>query len=39
MYEMDMDHFANPSLSVVAAKCWFLLCGARQDLYVFATLT
>ena len=23
MYEMDMEHFANPSLSVVA-KCWFL---------------
>ena len=23
-YEMDMVHFANPSLSVVVAKCWFL---------------
>ena len=23
-YEMDMEHFANPSLSVVVAKCWFL---------------
>ena len=24
MYEMVMEHFANPNLSVVAAKCWFL---------------
>ena len=23
-YEMDMEHFANPSLSVVVAKWWFL---------------
>ena len=23
-YEMDMENFANPSLSVVVAKCWFL---------------
>ena len=23
-YVMDMEHFANPSLSVVVAKCWFL---------------
>ena len=23
-YEMDMEHFANPSLSVVVTKCWFL---------------
>ena len=23
-YEMDMEHFANPSLSAVVAKCWFL---------------
>ena len=23
-YEMDMEHFANPSLRVVVAKCWFL---------------
>ena len=23
-YEIDMEHFANPSLSVVVAKCWFL---------------
>ena len=22
--EMVMEHFANPSLSVVVAKCWFL---------------
>ena len=37
---MDMEHFANPSLTVVVAKCWFLgfvpqLCGVRQNLYVF----
>ena len=23
MYEMDTENFANPNLSVVAAKCWF----------------
>ena len=23
-YEMDIEHFTNPSLSVVVAKCWFL---------------
>ena len=23
-YEMDMEHFANASLSVIVAKCWFL---------------
>ena len=23
-YEMDMEHFANPSLSVAVAKCWSL---------------
>ena len=22
MYEMDMEHFANQNLSVVAVKCW-----------------
>ena len=22
-YEMDMEHFANPSLSIVVAKYWF----------------
>ena len=25
-YEMVMEHFANPNLSVVVAKCWFLGC-------------
>ena len=23
-YEMVSEHFANPNLSVVVAKCWFL---------------
>ena len=23
-YVVDMEHFANPSLSVAVAKCWFL---------------
>ena len=23
-YKMDMEHFANPSFSVVVANCWFL---------------
>ena len=25
-YEMVTEHFANPNLSVVVAKCWFLGC-------------
>ena len=25
-YEMVTEHFANPNLSVVLAKCWFLRC-------------
>ena len=37
MYAMDMEHFANPSLSVVVAKCcFFLVCGVRQNFYVFS---
>ena len=35
-YEMDMEHFANQSLSVVVAKCWFLGFVLRQNLYVFS---
>ena len=32
-----MEHFANPSLSVVVAKCcFFMVCGVRQNLYVFS---
>ena len=31
-----MEHFANPSLSVVVAKCFFRVCGARHNLYVFS---
>ena len=37
MYEMDKEHFANPSLSVVVVKfCFFRVCGVRQNLYVFS---
>ena len=25
-YEMVTEHFADPNLSVVVAKCWFLWC-------------
>ena len=35
-YEMVKEHFANINLSVVVAKWWFLLCGVRQNLYVFS---
>ena len=34
-YEMDMEHFASPSLSVVP-KCCFLGFVVRQNLYVFS---
>ena len=31
-YEIDMEQFANPNLSMVVAKCCFLgVCGARQN--------
>ena len=36
MYELVKEHFANPNLSVVVAKCWFLgFCGVRENLYVY----
>ena len=32
-----MEHFSNPILSVVVAKCcFFRVCGVRQNLYVFS---
>ena len=34
-YEMDMEHFPNPTLSVVVAKCWFLVFVLR-DKYEFS---
>ena len=36
MYEMDMEHFANQSLSVVVSKCWFLGFVVRDRTYVFS---
>ena len=36
-FEMVTEHFANPNLSVVVAKCWFLgSCGVRQNLNVYS---
>ena len=35
-YEMDMEHFANPSLKVVVAKCWFLGFVVLDRTYVFS---
>ena len=35
-YEMVTDHFANPNLSVLVAKCWFLGVRVRQNLYVLS---
>ena len=32
-----MEHFTNPSLSVVVAKCcFFRVCGVSQNLYMFS---
>ena len=31
-----MEHFAKQSSSVVVAKSWFIVCGVRQNLYVFS---
>ena len=36
LQEMVTEHFASPNLSVVVAKCWFLGCVVRQNLYVFS---
>ena len=37
MFEMVTEHFANPNLSVVVAKCCFQgVCGVRQNLYVYS---
>ena len=35
-YEMDMEHFANPSLSIVNEMLVFMVCGERQNFYVFS---
>ena len=35
-YEMDMEQFANPSLSVAVAKCWFLRFVVRDRTNVFS---
>ena len=37
-YEMDIEHFANPSLSVVVAKCWFLRFVVRDRTYMCCSL-
>ena len=34
-YEMDMEHFDNPNLSVVVMRV-FRVCGVRQNLYVLS---
>ena len=34
--EMDMEHFANPNLCVAVDNCcFFMVCGVRQNFYVF----
>ena len=35
-YEMNMEHFTNPSSSVVVAKCWFLGFVVWERTYVFS---
>ena len=35
-FEMVKEHFANPNLSVVVAKCRFLGFVVRQNLYVYS---
>ena len=43
MFEMVMEHFANPNLSVVVVKCWFLGFVEKDRTFmcavVIATLT
>ena len=36
MYEIYMDHFANPSLSVVVAKFWLFRFAVLDSTYVFS---
>ena len=42
-FEMVMEHFSNPNLSVVVAKCWFLGFVVRDRTFMctvfIATLT
>ena len=38
-YEMDMEYFASPSLSVVVTKCWFLGFVARSRTYMRSAIT
>ena len=38
-YEMDMEHFANPSLYVVVAKCCFLMFVLRGRTYMWSVFT
>ena len=33
---MDTEQFANPSMSVVVAQCWFLGFVVRDKTYVFS---
>ena len=35
-YKMDLEHFADPSLSVIVAKCWFLWIVVWDRTYVFS---
>ena len=39
MYEMNIEHYANPSISVVIAKCCFLGFVVRDRTYMCSVLT
>ena len=38
-YEMDMEHFASPCLSVVVWKCWILWFVVRDRVYMCSVFT
>ena len=38
-YVIHMEHFANPSLSVVVSKCWFLWFVVRDRTYMCSVIT
>ena len=38
-YEMVTEHFANPNLSVVDAKCWFFVFVVRDKTFMCTVFT
>ena len=38
MCDIDIGHFVNQNLSVAVVRCWYSVCGARQNFYLFSLL-